>query len=416
MPNLFLTPSVIAREALVLLQSNLVTQRLFSRRYESQLNAGSKVGETISIRRRSRGTVDEYNGSSVTVRDIEESSIPLTLERHFDATIRITDRERTMSLVDFSEQVLAPRMIEMGEKIDAYGLTKLAHLPNVAGPHEFGLVGAGSGALALPTTIGDWALCDKTLNDLKVPLNPRVGIVSTTQKATILSQEAFVNVDKSGDDSALRAARVGPIMNFDLYMGQNVNTATFTSGTLSGAVVVGSPVIGATTIGYGSGVGGTGGTLRVGDIVRIFFAGSTNDFQDCVVRGPLGSGVIGALAVTSTGSTGTFAGSFSIWEPIRHPITAGATISVYRGGGTGKDRQNHGAIFHPDAFAFVAVPLDLPVGTPAAYISDPSSNLSMRAVFDYDRNLKSDVLSLDILCGAAMVDGRLGAQLVRQIS
>lgn len=410
MPNIFLTPSVIAREALVLLQSNLVTQRLFSRRYEASLNAGAKVGETISIRRRSKGVVDEYNGSTVTVRDIQETSIPLTLEKHFDATIKITDRERTMSLVDFSEQVLAPRMVEMGEKIDQYGLGKLFHVPNVAGPSEFGLIGSGSGAVALPTTIADWANCDKTMNDLKVPLNPRVGIVSTTQKATILSQDAFVGVDKSGDDSALRAARVGPIMNFDLYMGQNVQTATFTSGTMTSALVNSASLVkGSTSIPYDN-ANGAAVTLKVGDIVRIYLSGSSGDYQDCVVAGPGGSGVHNAVAVTSAGSAGTF----TIREPLREDVADNATISVYRGGGL--TRQNHGALFHPDCFAFVAVPLDLPVGTPAAYIEDQASNLSMRAVFDYDRNLKSDVLSLDILCGAAMVDGRLGAQICRQLT
>lgn len=407
MANIFLTPSVIAREALVLLQSNLVTQRLFSRRYEATLNAGSKVGETISIRRRSKGVVDEYNGSTVTVRDIQETSIPFTLEKHFDATIKITDRERTMSLVDFSEQVLAPRMIEMGEKIDQYGLSKLVHVPNVAGPSDFG---TGTGAPGtIPTTIGDWALCDKTCNDLKIPMNPRVGIVSTTQKATILSQDAFVGVDKSGDDSALRAARVGPIMNFDLYMGQNVNTATFTSGTMTGALVNSTSLTkGSTSIPYDN-ASGAAVTLKVGDIVRIYLSGSSGDYQDCVVAGPGGAGVHNAVAVTSSGSAGTF----TIREPLREDVADNATITVYDGGGN--TRKNHGVLFHPDCFAFVSVPLDLPVGTPAAYIEDPSSNLSMRAVFDYDRNLKSDVLSLDILCGAAMVDGRLGAQIIQNI-
>jgi len=404
MANIFLTPSIIAREALVLLQSNLVTQRLFSRRYETDLNGGAKVGETIRIRRRSTGVVDEYNGSTVTVRDIQETSMPLTLEKHFDATIKITDRERTMSLVDFSEQVLAPRMVQMGEKIDQYGLTKLFRVPNCAGPSEF-----GSGPGTIPTTIGDWALCDKTLNDLKVPLNPRVGIVSTTQKAVILGQDAFVGVDKSGDDSALRAARVGPIMNFDLYMGQNVDITTFTSGTMTGALTNSASLVkGTTSIPYDT-ASGAAHTLKVGDIVRIFLSGSSGAYQDCVVSGPGGSGVIGAVAVTSSGSAGTF----TIHEPLREDVADNATITVYDGGGN--TRQNHGCLFHPDAFAFVAVPLDLPVGTPAAYIQDPASNLSMRAVFDYDRNLKSDVLSLDILCGAEMVDGRLAAQIIKNI-
>lgn len=385
MANIFLTPDVIAREALVLLQSNLVTQRLFSRRYETDLNAGAKVGDTVRIRRRSKGYVEEYNGSTVTVKDIQESSINLVLEKHFDATIKITDKERTLKLVDFSEQILAPRMVEMGEKIDQYGITKLLHVPNPLGPSE-------SAPGSIPTSIGDWALCDKTCNDLKIPLAPRVGIISTTQKSIILSQSAFVAADASGDTNALRAARVGPIMNFDLYMGQNVDIATFTSGTMTSLVVNGALAKGATSIVF-DGASGATHTLKKYDIINLTGYGN----------------VVVAANVTASGSAGTV----TIFEPLREDVADDVTATVYDGGGN--TRQNHGALFHPDAFAFVAVPLDLPVGTPASYIADPASNLSLRAVFDYDRDLKSDVLSLDCLIGAAMVDGRLCGQIVKNI-
>lgn len=386
MANNFLTPDIIAREALVLLQSNLVAARLYSRRYEADLNAGAKVGDTIRIRRRSQGVVDEYNGMSVTVRDIQETSIQLRLEKHFDATIKITDRERTLDLVDFSEQVLAPRMIEMGEKIDSYALTKLKDLPNVAGPSE-------SAPATLPDSIADMALVEKTMNDLKAPLSPRFQIASTEYKATLLSVDSFVEVDKSGATDALRQAEIGPIMGFQTFMGQNVPTETFTSGTATNAVVNGAHDKGDSTITVDGGT--ANGTLKAGDIVEIAGYGNVVVAADATLDG---SGV----------------GSFTIKEPLREDVADNAAITVYDGGGN--TRQCHGAVFHPDAFAFVAVPLDLPIGAEAAYIQDPASGLSIRAVYDYDRNLKSDVLSLDILVGAAVVDGRLGAQIVKDIA
>ncbi len=387
MANLFLTPDNIAREALVLLQSNLVATRLYSRRYEADLNAGSKVGDTIRLRRRSQGVVDEYTGTSVTVRDIEETSTTLTLEKHFDATIKITDRERTLDLVDFSEQVLAPRMVEMGERIDTYALEKLLDLPNAAGPSE-------TAPGALPNSIATMALVEKTMNDLKTPLNPRFQIASTTYKATLLGVDSFVEVDKSGATSALRQAEVGPIMGFATFMGQNVPTATFTSGTqTSMAVNDGALVKGSTSIAYDTGAVAVG-TLIEGDIITI--AG-------------YGNAVIAANSAAVAN-----AGTLTIKEPLREDVLDDAAITVYDGGGN--LRALHGAVFHPDAFAFVAVQLDLPVGAEAAYIMDEASGLSIRSVYDYDRDLKSDVLSLDILVGAAMVDGRLGAQIVLDLT
>lgn len=385
MANLFLTPDIIAREALVLLQSNLIATRLFSRRYEADLNSAAKVGDTIRIRRRSNGVVDEYNGSTVTVRDIQETSISLTLEKHFDATIKITDKERTLDLLDFSEQVLAPRMVELGERIDTYGLSKLPDLPNVAGPSE-------TAPAALPNSIAAMALVEKTANDLKMPLRPRFQIVSTEYKSVLMSVDSFVEVDKSGATEALRMAEIGDIMGFSSFMGQNVPTSTHTSGTETSAVVNGALTKGATSIPYDGAAGATD-TILTGDIITI--AGYGN--------------AVVAADVTSVANAGTI----TIKEPLREDVADSSAITVYDGGGN--TRQLHGAVFHPDAFAFVAAPLDLPNAADAAYFPDPNSGLSIRAVFDYDRDLKSDVLSLDILVGAAMVDGRLGAQVVKNI-
>jgi hypothetical protein len=386
MANVFLTPDVIAREALVLLQSNLVATRLFDRRFERDLNGAAKVGDSVRVRRRSQGVVDEYNGSTVTIRDIQESSYNIVLEKHFDATIKITSSELTLDLLDFSEQVLAPRMIEMGEKIDSYALGKLLDIPNVAGPSE-------SAPAALPDSIADMALVEKTLNDQKVPMRPRFQIVSTEYKATLLGVDSFVEVDKSGAEDALREAEIGRIMGFDSFMGQNVPTSTHTSGTQTSAAFSAAVEKGATSIPYDSGAVASG-TLLEGDILSIAGYGNV------------------VVAATSTASSG--AGTVTIKEPLREDVADTTAFTVYDGGGN--TRQCHGAVFHPQCLAFVAVPLELPIGTPGAYMQDDSTGLAIRAVYDWDRDLKSDVLSLDILVGARMIDGRLGAQIVKDIA
>lgn len=383
--NTFLTPDVIAREALILLQSNLVAPRLFDRRFERDLNRGAKVGSKVSVRRRSLGVVDEYDGSTINVRDIDETSYDICLEKHFDASIKITSADLTLDLAEFSDQVLAPRIVEMGEKIDSYALTKLTDVPNVAGPSE-------TTPAALPDSIADMALVRKTLNDLKVPLRDRVQIVSTEYEAVILGVDSFVEADKSGATDALREAEVGRLSGFSFFMGQNVPTTTHTSGTQTSFTTNGALLKGATTITYDGAAVATG-TLVEGDIIEI--AG-------------YGGAVVAALA-TAAGSAGTV----TIKEPLREDVADNTAVTVYDGGGN--TRQCHGAAFHPQCFAFVAVPLELPIGTPGSYLTDPATGLALRTVFDWDRNLKSDVLSIDILVGARMIDGRLGAQIVKDI-
>jgi hypothetical protein len=386
MANIFLTPDVIAREALVLLQSNLVATRLFDRQFESDLNKGAKVGDTIRVRRRGAGVVDEYNGSSITVRDIQETSYTITLEKHFDASIKITSSELALELKDFSEQVLAPRMVEMGEKIDSYALTKLLDIPNIAGPSE-------TAPAALPDSIADMALVEKTLNDLKVPMRPRFQIVSTEYKATLLGVDAFTKVNESGSDDALRDAALGRLMGFESFMAQNVDTSTHTSGTQTSAALSALAAKGATSIAYDTGAVAAG-TILEGDILVISGYGNV------------------VAAATSTATAG--AGTVTIKEPLREDVADTTTFTVYDGGGN--TRQCHGAVFHPRCLAFVAVELDSPISAQnSAFISDPATGLSIRAVYDWDRDLKADVLSLDILVGARMIDGRLGAQVVKNI-
>jgi hypothetical protein len=393
MANAFLTIDMIAREALALLQSNLVGARLFSRRYEAEFTGREKVGDTVRIRRRSEGVVDEYGGSTVTVRDIKETPTSLTLEKHFDATIRMSSKQLTLDIASFSDQVLAPRMIEMAEKIDTYALTKLLKVPGVAGNN--GLLPT-TVPTNLPNSIGEMAMVEKSLNDLKVPMNPRYGIMSTEWKATILSVDSFVEVDKSGVDSALRMAEVGPIMGIRGFMGQNVPTSTHTAGTQTAAVVngSGSPLAaGVTSIPYDGG-SVAAGTIKENDIVHI-----------------AGYGYVVAAALT-TASSG--AGTLTIDEPLREDVADDSVMTVYDGNaGT---RQLHGAVFHPDAFALAVVPLELPMSANAAeFIRDERTGFAIRAVFDYDRDLKSDVLSLDVLCGARMVDGRMCQQIVKGV-
>jgi hypothetical protein len=66
-------------------------------------------------------------------------------------------------------------------------------------------------------------------------------------------------------------------------------------------------------------------------------------------------------------------------------------------------------MFHRNAFGLVTRPLAPPMG--AARVETVSWNgISMRAVYDYDRNLKSDVISLDCLWGVKTLTPELACR------
>lgn len=391
MPNTFITPDIVAREALLLLRSNLVGTLLFDRRYDGIFTGDEKVGDTVRIRRRQDGEVTEFTGT-VTPGTTTETSINLTLEKHFDASFEVTTKELTLSIQDFSEQVLAPRLIAMAEKVDQYCMTKLNLLPYVATVDAF----AGTGADIpdnLPNSIGALAQTRKTLNNLRVPLTGRIQIVSPEYEATLLSVENFMTADKRGDNgSALESASLGRVMGMDFFMDQNVNSASFTSGTFTTGAVnhAGGRAAGSTTIVVDGSVGATD-TLKAGDLLQI--AGYGN--------------VVVAANVTFAGSTGTV----QLTEGLRVAVADNAVIT--KAGASAEVLQRHGAVFHPRAFAFVSAPLVIPPEAEGVMLS--YEGLSIRAIRQYDILTKKSIMSLDCLVGATVVDPRLGAQIYKEV-
>lgn len=385
MANTLLTLDLVAREALMLLRSTLVGSRLFDRRYEASFTGDEAVGDTIRVRRRGVGTVREFS-SSITVDDITETKVDLTLEKHYDVSFAVTSKQWTLDLQNFSEQLLAPNVLALAEQVDAYALTKMKDLPNVGGPSE-------SSPAALPTTVAHLAAIDRKLNDQKVPMGDRVQLVSPTYKEALLSIDSFVEADKRGDGgTAIEGARMGRLMAMNHFMDQNVPTATHTSGTQTSAVVNGAVAAGATSIVYDGAAVATG-TLKEGDIITI--AG-------------YGNAVIAADSAAVSN-----AGTLTIKEPVKNGgIADDAAITVYDGGGN--TRKLQGAAFHPRAFAMASVPLAIPMEAEGAIAE--YEGLAIRVIRDYDINAKKSIISLDCLVGATLIDGALGCQVIQNIA
>ena len=70
-----------------------------------------------------------------------------------------------------------------------------------------------------------------------------------------------------------------------------------------------------------------------------------------------------------------------------------------------------GVAFHKNAFALVTRPLAAPSGAGKAAIVD-YDGFGLRVVYDYDINKKTDVVSIDMLCGVATLNKNLAAKIV----
>ncbi len=362
MANVILTPSVIAREALMILESSMVFGNLVFRGHQDEFT-GAKVGDTVTVRGPATFTANEFTGSAVTVQDIAESSVPLVIEKHFDTTVSLTSRERTLSLDQFSARVLQPAMLSIAEAVDGYIASKYFEVYNTVGT-------AGTP----PASLANVADIDKVMNDGKVPQQNRRIVVNPKAKAALYGIANFADADKRGEVGAVRDASFGSrFMGFDWYMNQNVKAHT--KGTGAGYLVNNGAglAIGATTATVDTGTG----TILKGDIVT--FAGHTQTYT-----------VTSALA----------ANNFSFSPGLKATVADNAAITL--------PTATHDAnlAFHPNAIALAVVPLEIPEGAKKAEVVS-FRGLGLRYVSSYDISLKKDIISLDVLVGAKVIDPRL---------
>lgn len=357
MANAILTPQVIANEALMVLQANLVMADLVHRDYSNEF---VKVGDTITIRKPAKFISKNFTGTTST-QDITEGSTTVKLDRYRDITVDVTSKEMTLDIKDFSEQVIAPAMQAHAEAVDADLLAVAASK-----------AGKTISATANPTNLKDIADIAKTLDLAKVPVQNRRLVLHPTHKYAYALTDNLSKVSYSGDNQTLRDALIGRIYTLDTYMDQNApDTYAETAGTATGYKV--TATAGATTVKL-TGVTTASGTVKKGDAFIV-------------------DGYIYHFEADATASSGEVA-SVAIDQPIHATLTEAVATLV---------KKPHSVAFHRNGLALVTRNLELPMGAANAAIAS-ADGLAVRVVYGYDMEHKKDTISFDILYGIKDLD------------
>lgn len=209
MPNNFLTPDIIAREALMVLRNNAVMANLVHRDYSSEFVAG--VGDTITIRKPASFVAKEFD-TDIEVQDATEESATVKMDKHLDVSFAVTSKQMTMDIEDFSKQLLIPAMQAFLNKIDGYLLTLAKGVTN--------------SVTATEDARNDIVDARAFLTKAAAPLTDRNLVVGSDMEADLLKTDLFVSAEKVGDDgTALREASLGRKLGLDCYVDQNADTA-----------------------------------------------------------------------------------------------------------------------------------------------------------------------------------------------
>lgn len=366
MGNTLLTPSIIARESIMVLLNNLVMAGLVYRDYSNEF---AKVGDTITVRKPASFVSKKWDGSSIVVQDAVESGVPVKLDTIMDVSFAAGSKELALSINDFSEQFIQPSMRAHAQALDEMLAGLYVDIP------YFTTVGN-------PVDMSDLAAIDAIMNDNKAPTDQRTLVMNPTTKSKYGVLPEIIHLEKSGSTEALKNANIGRVMGFDTFMSQNVRKHTY--GTATAANATGTA--GESTIALSS-VSAATATLKAGDLLTI--AGSTQSFvvlEDATAVG----GAIASLKI------------YPALPPGFSPSAAAVSFQT-------KTAQN--LAFHKNCFALVTRPLEKPMG--AAYAETLSfSGVSCRIVAGYDMNAKKDTISIDFLCGVKTLTPELGVRLL----
>lgn len=365
MANTFLTPNIIANEALMVLENNLVMAGLVHRDYSKEF---VNVGDTITIRKPAKFVAKNFTGET-SAQNATEGKTEIKLDRWRDVTVNVGSKELTLDIKSFSEQVATPAMQAIAQAIDRDILA--------VGVQNAGKTINGTDNA---TDLKDIASVSKALDLIAAPVQNRRLVMHPTHKYRYLTTDNLSKVSYAGDSAALRAAELGAIYGLDTYMSQNVpDTLAETAGTATAYKVTGEA--GKQEVAL-SDVTPTAGTLKKGD-------------------GFIVDGYMYRVVEDVTAASGA-AAKVVLDQPIHKTLAAEAAMPVKAPNSLG---------FHRNGLALVTRQLELPMGAAKAAIAS-ANGLAVRVVFGYDVTTKTDTVSFDVLYGIKAINTDLITKLV----
>lgn len=364
MANTFLTPSVIARESLIVLENNLIAANLVHRDYSDEF---VQVGDTVTIRKPAKFTAKNFTGSIIR-QDASEGSVAVKIDRHRDVSFEVTSKEMTLDIKDFSTQLIAPAMRAIAQAVDEDILNECAN------------ISASVTATASPTNLADIANLSKTLDIAKVPLDMRRLVLNPTHKYRYALTDNLSKVAYAGNGETLRNAELGRVYTLDTYMDQNCpDSLAATAGNATAFKV-----------------SGTKGETKVA-LSSVTAATATVKKGDCFIL----DGYRYHFTADATAASSAVAEVGIDAELVKDYTNADAYLAS----------KPHSLAFHRNAIALVTRPLALPMGAANAAIMS-HDGLGVRVVYGYDQDTKKDTVSLDIIYGVKTLDETMAVKLV----
>lgn len=385
MSNSLLTINQITNEAVRLFTQTNAFLRTVGRQYDDQFaRDGAKIGNTLRIRLPNDYVVN--TGASITPQGTNEQNTTLTVATQKNVPVSFGTAEKTMSLDDFSERILAPAVNRLAASVAADLMSVANSACNIV---------SKTNATASPdatTWLSAGAALDQALAprmDRKIILDP------VTQARTVGSLAGLFNPQVKIGDQYESGLITRDTLGFDWMYDQTTQVHTvgsFSAGTVNGAGQTGNTLT----------VNAITGTLNQGDIITIAGVNAINRLtgnsqgalQQFVVTANVANGAtsipIYPAIVPAPAAFNTVTASPANSAPISLVIPAGTSY-----------RQN--LAYYPEAFTLATADLAMPTAGVVEAARAEFDGVAMRMITAYDVMGDNLITRMDILYGYAAI-------------
>lgn len=409
MANSLITPTLIAKEALMQLENNLVMGRLVHREYKSEFQGGQ--GSSVQIRKPVRFTAT--SGATRSNQDVTESYTSITVDQRYHVSWKFDTNALTLSVEDYSKRYIQPAAIALAQQVE----TSLTGL--YSSVSQF--VGTPG---TVPSTFLEMGAARQRLVEAAAPMGEDIyAVLDPAASLKIANDLKSVTVNSNKVQTALERVRVGKYAGMETYENQSlrVHTVGALGGTplvnganqflLSAAVTTALLSANAQTLNIDGASNSITGWAKAGDIFTIanVYAvnpktkQSTGRLMEFVVTADANSNGSGQVALTVSPQMITTG-------PYQNINAGPADNAAITWKGTAATGYTQNLCFQKNAFALVTVPLELPDGA-AFKARESHDGLSMRVVKDYDIDNDEDIIRLDILYGIKAIYPELAVRL-----
>jgi hypothetical protein len=408
MPNSFFTTDKILSEGIMLLENEMVMGNAVHTDYSDEYTT---VGNTVNIRRpvQYEGVQDNIDITGVR-EDIQQATIPVTMDKTFTVPVQIGAMERTFDFDRFSRDVLKPAMVRMKDTVETHIASKYSDFYHFSGTPG-----------TVPGTFKALGEMGAILTDGAVPNSGRVGFHSTG--AALELADGLKNVYVSNKaKTAFEEAEIGRYGGFTNY--ETVYAPTHTVGNYGGTPLVNGAdqdVDYATakqtftsTLATDGWTSNRTGVLRAGDVFTIagVFAvnpvsfESTGRLQTFVVKADADSGASTGPATLTISPPIITDGAY---QTVNAAPADNAAITVVSG--TAQSQYKQSLMLHPQSIALVTRKLDIPSGSGVKTTTKSGNKVTVSCTEFVDGNTLAQTFRFDILYKAETVDPRFGGRI-----